>query len=225
MTAVATAGAASRETVDWHAIDWQRAHQNVRRLQARIVKATQAGRWGKVKALQRLLTRSFSQTSDREPRQTDTRRRQRNLEHAPKESTRNSGASATRLPLSTAQARVSGEAERKEAPSRHSLHDRSRHASALPARARPNCRNDRRSKLIQLPTRAIDGRCDRAMSPGAWQTNLSTVDLGGRYTLVLRHRAPVRVPNDWAVNSLRVWWRHPFLTPPVLLAASSRGRG
>jgi len=60
MTAAATAGAASRERVDWHAIDWQRAHQNVRRLQARIVKATQAGRWGKVKALQWLLTRSFS---------------------------------------------------------------------------------------------------------------------------------------------------------------------
>ncbi len=32
----------------------------MRRLQARIVKATQAGRWGKVKALQRLLTHSFS---------------------------------------------------------------------------------------------------------------------------------------------------------------------
>jgi len=43
--------------VAWHAIDWQQAHQNVRRLQARIVKATQAGRWGKVKALQRLLTK------------------------------------------------------------------------------------------------------------------------------------------------------------------------
>ena len=55
-----SAGAASREMVDWHAIDWQNVHQNVRRLQARIVKATQQGRWGKVKALQRLLTRSFS---------------------------------------------------------------------------------------------------------------------------------------------------------------------
>jgi RNA-directed DNA polymerase len=32
----------------------------VNRLQVRIVKATQAGKWGKVKALQRLLTRSFS---------------------------------------------------------------------------------------------------------------------------------------------------------------------
>jgi len=46
--------------VDWHAINWQKAHEEVRRLQARIVKATQEGRWGKVKALQRLLTHSFS---------------------------------------------------------------------------------------------------------------------------------------------------------------------
>ena len=54
------AGAASHGTVEWHAIDWQKAHRNVRRLQARIVKAMQAGRWGKVKALQRLLTHSFN---------------------------------------------------------------------------------------------------------------------------------------------------------------------
>ena len=54
------AGAASHEEVDWHAIDWHKAHKNVRRLQTRIVKATQEGRWGKVKALQRLLTHSFS---------------------------------------------------------------------------------------------------------------------------------------------------------------------
>jgi RNA-directed DNA polymerase len=54
------AGAAPHVQVAWHAIDWQQTHQNVRRLQARIVKATQEGRWGKVKALQRLLTHSFS---------------------------------------------------------------------------------------------------------------------------------------------------------------------
>ena len=35
-------------------------HREVRRLQARIVKATKEGRWGKVKALQWLLTHSFS---------------------------------------------------------------------------------------------------------------------------------------------------------------------
>ncbi|MDQ3688396.1 MAG: group II intron reverse transcriptase/maturase [Acidobacteriota bacterium] len=61
MTAVAIqAGAVSREATDWHAINWQQVSSNVRRLQARIVKATQAQRWGKVKALQHLITHSFS---------------------------------------------------------------------------------------------------------------------------------------------------------------------
>jgi RNA-directed DNA polymerase len=46
-------GAVSRVT-DWHSADWRAVNQNVRRLQARIVKATQAKRWNKVKALQHL---------------------------------------------------------------------------------------------------------------------------------------------------------------------------
>ena len=58
--AARVAGAASHPILEWHAIDWRRVHQNVRRLQARIVKAIQDGRWGKVHALQHLLTHSFS---------------------------------------------------------------------------------------------------------------------------------------------------------------------
>jgi RNA-directed DNA polymerase len=54
------AGAVSREEVGWDSIDWNAAHQNVCRLQMRIVKATKAKKWGRVKALQRILTRSFS---------------------------------------------------------------------------------------------------------------------------------------------------------------------
>ena len=60
MTAASAAGAASHAAVDWHAIDWPKVHANVQRLQARIVQATREGRWGKVRALQRLLTHSFS---------------------------------------------------------------------------------------------------------------------------------------------------------------------
>lgn len=52
--------AASGLEVDWRGINWAECHRQVRRLQARIVKATQEGRWGKVKALQWLLTHSFS---------------------------------------------------------------------------------------------------------------------------------------------------------------------
>jgi RNA-directed DNA polymerase len=54
-----------------HAIDWRKVHQNVSRLQARIVKATKEGRWGKVKALQRLLTHSFSGKALAVPRVTE----------------------------------------------------------------------------------------------------------------------------------------------------------
>ena len=60
MTTAKTVGAVSSEASEWYAINWQTIHQNVRRLQVRIVQATKAGRWNKVKSLQRLLTHSYS---------------------------------------------------------------------------------------------------------------------------------------------------------------------
>src|SRR5215469_13813766 len=60
MTTAQAVGAVSNEAAEWYAIDWQTVLRNVRRLQVRIVKATKEGRWGKVRALQRLLTHSFS---------------------------------------------------------------------------------------------------------------------------------------------------------------------
>lgn len=52
-------GASFKET-HWNQINWQKCDKIVRRLQARIVQATEEKRWNKVKALQHLLTRSFS---------------------------------------------------------------------------------------------------------------------------------------------------------------------
>ena len=46
--------------VTWDTINWANVQRHVRGLQTRIVKATQAGRHNKVKALQWLLTHSFS---------------------------------------------------------------------------------------------------------------------------------------------------------------------
>jgi RNA-directed DNA polymerase len=60
MTTAMAVGAVSREAAEWYALDWQAIHRNVRRLQVRIVQATKASRWGKVRALQRLLTHSYS---------------------------------------------------------------------------------------------------------------------------------------------------------------------
>ena len=60
MTTVKAVGAASGEATEWNAIDWPTIHRNVRRLQVRIAQATKERRWGKVQALQHLLTHSYS---------------------------------------------------------------------------------------------------------------------------------------------------------------------
>src|SRR5215470_18743393 len=54
------AGASLRPAVDWTSIKWKRANRNVRRLQSRIVEAQQQNKKRKVRALQFILTRSYS---------------------------------------------------------------------------------------------------------------------------------------------------------------------
>jgi RNA-directed DNA polymerase len=56
MAAVRTAGAPSN--LCWSSVDWRSVEKEVWRLQVRIAKAVREKRWGKVRALQRLLTRS-----------------------------------------------------------------------------------------------------------------------------------------------------------------------
>ena len=53
-------GALFNNPTAWKQIDWKKCHKVVQRLQSRIVKATKAKQWGKVKALQWILTHSFS---------------------------------------------------------------------------------------------------------------------------------------------------------------------
>jgi RNA-directed DNA polymerase len=66
-------GASSDNLEHWHDIEWVKCHKNVKRLQARIVKATAEGRWGKVKNLQRILTHSFSAKAIAVKRVTENR--------------------------------------------------------------------------------------------------------------------------------------------------------
>ena len=61
MAAMATlTGVSPTDTETWEAILWPKVTANVFRLQMRIAKAVRIGRWGKAKALQRLLVNSFS---------------------------------------------------------------------------------------------------------------------------------------------------------------------
>lgn len=54
------AGASSHGAQMWDQTNWLQIDASVKRLQVRIAKATREARWGKVKSLQRLLTRSHS---------------------------------------------------------------------------------------------------------------------------------------------------------------------
>ncbi len=57
---VSSAGASSPAAQMWDQANWPHIEAEVKRLQMRIAKAIQEGRWGKAKSLQRLLTRSHS---------------------------------------------------------------------------------------------------------------------------------------------------------------------
>lgn len=52
----------TERTTEWHNVDWHNVHKNVRNLKRRIFKATQSGNWHKVRNLQRLMLRSYSNT-------------------------------------------------------------------------------------------------------------------------------------------------------------------
>jgi RNA-directed DNA polymerase len=55
-----TGSALSHEPDNWNAVDWRRVERNVRGMQIRIAKATRESDWRRVKALQRMLTRTLS---------------------------------------------------------------------------------------------------------------------------------------------------------------------
>jgi RNA-directed DNA polymerase len=60
MNAVGVIEGPSGAGAQWSSIDWTAAQRRVSRLQARIVKAVQAGRWHRVRCLQRLLRKSLA---------------------------------------------------------------------------------------------------------------------------------------------------------------------
>jgi RNA-directed DNA polymerase len=59
MQAASLANGTKRQT-DWNTIDWRKANQAVRNLRHRIFRATQEGNWKKVRSLQKLMLKSYS---------------------------------------------------------------------------------------------------------------------------------------------------------------------
>src|SRR5919202_4926940 len=61
MQATSLANGTDRPT-DWNSVNWRKANRQVRNLRQRIFRASQAGDWNKVRSLQRLMLRSYSNT-------------------------------------------------------------------------------------------------------------------------------------------------------------------
>ena len=55
-----TCASSTSTSSSWNRIDWKKCECRVRKLQVRIAKACNEGRYNKVKSLQRLLVTSFS---------------------------------------------------------------------------------------------------------------------------------------------------------------------
>ena len=142
MTVENPTGAASHATVDWHHIDWQQVHQNVRRLQGRIVKACQAGRWGTVQAWQHRLTHSLSGRAIAGKRVTEnpgkrTPGRDGTLWDTPEKKAQALHTAASGLSTDATAACVHPKKPRHEAPTRHVDHARPSDAGLIPPRCGP----------------------------------------------------------------------------------------
>src|SRR5205823_5702318 len=52
----------TNRSTDWKSVNWRKANRQVRNLRQRIFKAAQAEDWNKVRSLQKLMLRSYSNT-------------------------------------------------------------------------------------------------------------------------------------------------------------------
>jgi len=158
------AGATSHRMTQWHDIDWYRAQQNVKRLQARIVKATQEGKWGKVKALQRSTSpfvqrqSACRQTSDRKPGQEHPRSRPDDLGYSTEEDEWRVLTQTTGLPSPTPETNLHPQANWQDAPVKHPLHAMQVNVSSLLACFKSGRGGRRRSKLVWVSPRTFSSR-------------------------------------------------------------------
>jgi hypothetical protein len=191
MTTERSVGAASHASLHWRDIDSRSVNRNVRRLQVRIVKAVEAGRLGKMKALQRLLTHSRDGKRLAVRRVTEDQGRKTSgvdgiiWENTGKECGCCTCAKRQSLTATATPARINPEVERQITPTRYPHHEGQRDAGVVPADTRSRGRDYRGRKLLRVPQTALLRGCDRRLlcSP---QTSQSALGVGRRYPRLLR---------------------------------------
>ena len=186
--------ATSHAKVDWHAVDWRTANRNVHRLQTCIVKATQEGRWGKVKALQHLLTHSYSGKVLAVRRVTENQGKHtagvdREIWNTPTKKAKAVLSLRQRGYRPSPLRRIY--IPKKEQPSQVTTaeypdHDRPGYAGAVSSGTRSGGRNNGRPELLRISHGKVNGRRHRAMLQRPQQEGQRRMDPGRRYKILLR---------------------------------------
>lgn len=133
-----SASASSGVVATWHQLDWHRVERNVRGMQVRIAKATREGDWRKVKALQRMLTRTLSAKALAVRRVTENRGKRtagvdRELWGTRIQVGGDTAVETQGLRTSAVTASVYPQGQWEGAPPGHPDHARQGHAGATPA--------------------------------------------------------------------------------------------
>ena len=119
-------GAPFQGVTDWHAIDWQSANHNVRRLQTRIGKRDEGKEMGEGESLTTTLNPLVQRqspcrpTSDGKPGQEHPRGRQGHLEYSTQEDQRRLRAQAKGFPSSATPTHLYTQEKRQKACFRYS---------------------------------------------------------------------------------------------------------
>jgi N-terminal domain of reverse transcriptase len=153
--------ATSGPEAQWDRIDWSQCELKVRRLQERIVKATQEGRHGKVKALQWLLTHSFYGRALAVKRVTQSGQKHAGsgrsyLEHTGVQIQGHRHTATARVSTATAAARLYPEGQRKAETARHPHDEGSCYAGPILAGASSNRGDYGRSQLLWFSTGTLN---------------------------------------------------------------------
>ena len=153
----------------WQSINWVNASRQVRKLQARIVKATQDSRFGKVKALQWLLTHSFSGKSLAVKRVIENDGKSTpGVDHViwnTSEAKTNAIVSLQKRgykPLPFRRVLIPKKQDQDQT-ARYFDHERPGYAGSLSASSGTHCRNDCRSELLRVQTETLNCGCRRTM--------------------------------------------------------------
>src|SRR3989304_5972138 len=177
MSAATRARAPSGMT--WEGIHWAKVQRQVRGLQTRIVKATQGGRYNKAKALQWLLTHSFSGKALAVKRVTENKGK--NTPGGDKDQ-RDSVVEEAELFASSASASVYSEEKWQDKAARYTRDEMPRHASSTVAGVGTHRGDHRRSAFLWIQTGALNGRCQGTMLHCSFPRCKCALGAGGRHS-------------------------------------------